>query len=185
MKLQVVLGELNYKFIDSSDLTGGNHDWLKQQVTDVGISSIKTVPVPHCLESYGVVIKHNHGPSVVYSGDTRVSEELIEAGKGCTVLIHDSTFEDDRTEEAYRKNHSTVSQAIDVGRRMGVQYTILTHFSQRYPKIPIINDSPNASNHVGIAFDLLELTEKSIPRLAAMMPCVQALFTQEEKSESE
>ena len=46
---------------------------------------------------------------------------------------------------------STTSQAIDVGVRMGARFVILTHFSQRYAKVPLFTD--DFSNRVGIAFD--------------------------------
>jgi ribonuclease Z len=52
-----------------------------------------------------------------YSGDTRPCDKLIEAGKGATLLIHEATFEDDLIAEAVAKNHSTTTEAIDVGTR--------------------------------------------------------------------
>lgn len=51
-----------------------------------------------------------------YSGDTRPNENLIKAGKGATLLIHEATLEDDKPEMAAKKGHSTFSQAIQVGR---------------------------------------------------------------------
>ena len=71
---------------------------------------------------------------VVYSGDTRPGGPLIDAGKDCDVLIHEATFEDDKEALAKKKRHSTVGQAVAAGRRMGARRTVLTHFSQRYPK---------------------------------------------------
>lgn len=32
------------------------------------------------------------------------------------------------------KNHCTMEEAIEVGKMLNARYTILTHFSQRYPK---------------------------------------------------
>lgn len=46
---------------------------------------------------------------------------------------------------------STTSQAIDVGLRMKARFIILTHFSQRYAKVPLFTD--DFSSNVGIAFD--------------------------------
>ena len=71
---------------------------------------------------------------LVYSGDTRPCEHLIAAGKDATVLIHEATFEDGMEKEAKKKRHSTVSQALEVGRKMNAHRVILTHFSARYSK---------------------------------------------------
>lgn len=40
-----------------------------------------------------------------------------------------------------------------MGHRAGVYRTLLTHFSQRYPKVPVIDDSFRSSTC--IAFDLM------------------------------
>lgn len=64
-------------------------------------------------------------------------------------------MEDQLVSEARRKMHSTISQAINIGRKMNAKFTILTHFSQRYAKIPYMtNDLPS---NVGIAFDNMEV----------------------------
>ncbi|KAE8270311.1 hypothetical protein A4X09_0g2031 [Tilletia walkeri] len=76
------------------------------------------------------------GFSVAYSGDTRPCEAMVEASKDVTVMIHEATIQDGREEMAYAKGHSTFAQAIDIGRRSGAACTLLTHFSQRYPKLP-------------------------------------------------
>ena len=47
--------------------------------------------------------------------------------------------------------NSTTSQAIEVGVKMNARFVLLTHFSQRYAKMPILNE--NFSSRVGIAFD--------------------------------
>ncbi|EPQ30968.1 uncharacterized protein PFL1_01157 [Pseudozyma flocculosa PF-1] len=86
----------------------------------------------HC---YGLVVRHASGWSLTYSGDTRPSDELIAAGRGSTVLIHEATLEDSQLTMAIAKGHSTFGEAIDVGRRMDADNLLLTHFSQRYPKM--------------------------------------------------
>lgn len=50
---------------------------------------------------------------------------------------------------------STTLEAVESGAKMGAELTMLTHFSQRYPKIPKID--PKFSAHTGIAFDLMNL----------------------------
>lgn len=72
------------------------------------------------------------------------------SGKGCDVLIHEATFENTDwylltsfanlssfRERAIKKAHSTTSEALHVAFLMQAKRLILTHFSQRFPKIPI------------------------------------------------
>jgi ribonuclease Z len=73
---------------------------------------------------------------LVYSGDTRPCRKLTELGKGATLLIHEATFDDTKEEEAKNKRHSTINEALSIANDMKVFRVILTHFSQRYPKIP-------------------------------------------------
>ncbi|KAK0552831.1 hypothetical protein OC846_001402 [Tilletia horrida] len=99
---------------------------------------------------YGIVVRQKASPpsaqngsegtragfSFAYSGDTRPCEDLVRASRGVTVMIHEATIQDGREKMADLKGHSTFAQAIDVGRRAGAACTLLTHFSQRYPKLP-------------------------------------------------
>ena len=102
----------------------------------LGISKLLNVKVNHCSQAYGVRIWTDEGWSLVFSGDTRPCNDLIELGKGATILIHEATFDNSKSEEAIQKKHSTVAEAYDVHRQMGSFRLILTHFSQRYPTIP-------------------------------------------------
>ena len=61
-------------------------------------------------------------------------------GSGSTVLVHEATFDDDLRPDAVAKKHSTISEAIGVGVRMGAKNVILTHFSQRFSKMPTMHD---------------------------------------------
>lgn len=44
-------------------------------------------------------------------------------------------MEDELIDDAIKKKHSTISQAIEVGRKMEAKFTLLTHFSSRYSRI--------------------------------------------------
>lgn len=44
-------------------------------------------------------------------------ENLVEGGKNATLLIHEATMEDGLEEMAHAKGHSTIGQAIDIGKR--------------------------------------------------------------------
>lgn len=65
-------------------------------------------------------------------------------------------MEDELAKEAVVKMHSTTSQAIQVGKDMGAKHVILTHFSQRYAKLPRFND--NFAENVSIAFDNMQVS---------------------------
>ncbi|KIR35362.1 ribonuclease Z [Cryptococcus deuterogattii MMRL2647] len=119
--------------------------YLRQLFVDLGLTAIYVPSVPHRGRAYGLVLEGNpvgkdgvnrKGWKIVYSGDTKPSQKLVEAGKGATLLIHEATLEDDKPEVAAVKGHSTFSQAINVGKEMGAKYILLNHFSQRYPKLP-------------------------------------------------
>ena len=62
------------------------------------------------------------------------------------MLVHEATFDDELQGEAVNKKHSTTSEAIGVGLAMKAKRIILTHFSQRYQKIPVM--SPLETSHV-------------------------------------
>ena len=49
------------------------------------------------------------GGKIVYSGDTRPSQDLVAAGQGARLLVHEATFEDKLQSHAKNKRHSTVS----------------------------------------------------------------------------
>jgi ribonuclease Z len=105
------------------------------------LTEMRTAKVRHCRDSFGIIFKTKTDPSfkLVYSGDAMPSDFLIQPGKDCDVLIHEATMEDELMEEAIIKRHSTTSQAIEMGEKMNAKYTILTHFSQRYAKIPFVS----------------------------------------------
>ena len=52
-----------------------------------------------------------------FSGDTQPTEVLAEVGKDANLLIHEATMADDQAELARIKAHSTVGQAIDIGKK--------------------------------------------------------------------
>ena len=136
---------------------------------------------------------------LLYSGDCRPSDDLVRLGKDtqqqltsptkllrdtppltlppATILIHEATFEDEMAEDAVAKKHCTVSEAIDVGRRMDAHRIILTHFSQRYPTIP--NLPGHLSSRVLVAFDMLSVPFNQLLQAPASVPVLRCLFPPE------
>ena len=53
----------------------------------------QSVRAEHCHDAWSLVLAHRAGWSLVYSGDSRPCARLQAAGRGCTLLIHEATFE--------------------------------------------------------------------------------------------
>lgn len=109
-----------------------------------------------------------------FSGDTRPSDALVracritfpfsKAGSPLSrrfLLLHEATFEDEEQEQAQRKKHSTVSEAIKVAKDIGATRLLLSHFSQRYVSLQTVPstdaDCSGAQFPVGLAMDGLRV----------------------------
>ncbi|KAF2608014.1 hypothetical protein F2Q68_00043618 [Brassica cretica] len=155
---------------------------LKKVLGEIGVEDLISFPVVHCPQAFGVVVKAAErlnsvgkripGWKMVYSGDTRPCPEVVEASQDAT-----ATFEDDLIDEALAKNHSTTKEAIDMGSSAGVYRIVLTHFSQRYPKIPVIDESH--MHNTCIAFDLMSINVADLQVLPKVLPYFKTLFKDE------
>uniref|UniRef100_A0A5B6YIW4 ribonuclease Z n=2 Tax=Davidia involucrata TaxID=16924 RepID=A0A5B6YIW4_DAVIN len=160
---------------------------LKRVLKEAGLEALISFPVVHCPQAFGVVLKAADrsnsvgkvipGWKIVYSGDTRPCPELTKASQGATVLIHEATFEDGMVEEAIAKNHSTTKEAIEVGDSAGAYRIILTHFSQRYPKIPVFDETH--MHKTCIAFDMMSVNLADLHVLPKVLPYLKLLFKNE------
>jgi ribonuclease Z len=112
-----------------------------------GLTDIQAATVAHCHGSMGVSMTfprsaddpQNIKPlKVSYSGDCRPSRHFGKIGQDTTVLIHEATFDDELQGDARAKKHSTTSEALGVAAHMNAKSVVLTHFSQRYQKIPVL-----------------------------------------------
>lgn len=144
-----------------------------------GLLDISTCLVPHCKHAFAVAITLDDAEQtkITYSGDCLPSQALVELGMNSHVLIHEATIEDELEDEAKLKMHSTVSQAISQGERMHAKYTILTHFSQRYAKLPRMEYEPQKK--VGIAFDNMMVTLPELDKVNLLYPTLKLLFSEE------
>lgn len=160
---------------------------LKKVLQDAGLDTLISFPVVHCPQAFGIALKAGDrinsegeaipGWKIVYSGDTRPCQELIEASRGATVLIHEATFEDAMVDEAVARNHSTTKEAIEVGEAAGVYRIVLTHFSQRYPKIPVFEDVHMHNTCIG--FDMMSINMADLSVLPKVLPHLKLLFRTE------
>ncbi len=84
------------------------------------------------IEPEQVVGDPRPGRRVVYTGDTRPVDAVVEAATDADLLIHDATFADDERDRARHTGHSTAREAGQVAARAGAERLALTHLSSRY-----------------------------------------------------
>ncbi|KAK8088608.1 tRNA processing endoribonuclease [Apiospora hydei] len=159
-----------------------------EQTEAHGIERIDACFVDHCHGALATVFTWPSGLKIAYSGDCRPSDSFVKIGQGVTLLIHESTFDDELKGDAVAKKHSTMSEAIDVGRRMGARRILLTHFSQRYQKVPVIEENlevkPDADGKdkarldeiILVAFDYMRVKLGEFRKAQAFLPAIQKLF---------
>ncbi|KAF2769393.1 hypothetical protein EJ03DRAFT_374550 [Teratosphaeria nubilosa] len=111
----------------------------------LNLADIQAVAVKHCHGARAVSVTFPSGFKASYSGDCRPSPAFSKIGKGSTLVIHEATFDDELRGDAEAKNHSTTSEALGVAQAMGAKTCILTHFSQRYQKLPVMDHSDGGS----------------------------------------
>ncbi len=89
--------------------------------------TIASLPVNHRPESVAIRITAPDGKSLVYSGDTDFSENLVTLASKAQLLICESSFPD----QAKVPGHLTPSLAGEIANQAGVGKLVLTHF---YPE---------------------------------------------------
>jgi ribonuclease Z len=126
-------------------------------------------------------------------GDTRPCDAVVEAARDATLLVHEATFEDDLADEAIAKKHSTTAEALRIAAAAGAYRTVLTHFSSRYPKIPVMrpSDADGAASSgssaladhgsVLVGFDLMSINLADLPWLPDMLPVLEEMFRDAEE----
>ncbi|KAF9607085.1 hypothetical protein IFM89_032201 [Coptis chinensis] len=155
---------------------------LKKVLEEASLEVLVSIPVLHCPQAFGLVVKAAErsnttgkiipGWKLVYSGDTRPCSELIEAARGAT-----ATFEDGMVKDAIKKKHNTTKEAIEVGDSADAYRIILTHFSKRYPKIPVFDET--YMHKTCIAFDFMSINIADLPVLPKVLPFLKFLFRKE------
>ncbi|MEM2890680.1 MAG: ribonuclease Z [Candidatus Hadarchaeum sp.] len=80
------------------------------------------------------------GRKIVYTGDTKPTERIVNLARGADVLIHDCTLADELADKAEENSHSTPSRAAEVAKRAGVKQLILMHISPRYEDDSILQE---------------------------------------------
>lgn len=187
---QTVVPETSQSYLplDCYDMIHGKPNPMAKKLYDeLGITNCMSVPVSHCARSYAVVIEGTSFGKVAYSGDCRPSNRFADVAFGTELLIHEATFEDGMEEDAVLKRHSTVGEAIEVATMMNAKSLALTHFSQRYPKIPrmkrAIDKDKDTEFPIVFAFDFMRLKPDTIDLAAKLTPAMRLLYPCDETND--
>ena len=105
-----------------------------------------------------VLGKERHGVKIVYSGDTKPCEAIINLAKGATILIHESTYKAKDEIKATNNFHSTSIQAAKIAKEANVEKLILTHISTRYTNIDDLEkEAIEIFENTKVAYDFMNL----------------------------
>ncbi|MCB9692835.1 MAG: ribonuclease Z [Alphaproteobacteria bacterium] len=75
------------------------------------------------------------GQKVAVIMDTRPCPGALALAEGVDLLVCESTYLHEHRREAHEHMHMTARQAAEIAREAGVRQLVLTHFSQRYPRV--------------------------------------------------
>jgi hypothetical protein len=114
------------------------------------------------------------------------------AARPAALLIHEATFEDtpEGRANAMEKRHSTVGEALAVAAAGRVGFTLLTHFSARYPKVPVLKQQAAPGEgatppRVFVAYDLAAFNGAQLLRAPRLLPALHAIFKADEEEGEE
>eukprot|EP00092_Neocalanus_flemingeri_P001499 GFUD01001600.1.p1 GENE.GFUD01001600.1~~GFUD01001600.1.p1 ORF type:complete len:865 (+),score=362.31 GFUD01001600.1:341-2935(+) len=147
---------------------------LKRVLSDLCLEELFTSRAIHCPHAFCLALKTSAGYKLGYSGDTRPCQafrDICTWGGGPDLLIHEATMEHFMRYDALIKKHSTFTEAIQEGEVMGAKFTLLTHFSQRYSKMPTLGEIAGKAN-VGIAFDNMVVRPDNMKMIPSMYPAL-------------
>ena len=115
---------------------------------------VESAPVEHNEESIAYRITSADGYSVVYSGDTDYSENLITLAQKADLLICESALPDDKGV----KGHLTPSLAGTIATRAGIGKLVLTHFYPDCERVDIEQECRKTySGALVLAEDLMRI----------------------------
>ena len=168
-----------------------NLKMIRAMQRDLGIVEFQTCRAIHCNWAYSnsITFKLDRTRTfkVSYSGDTRPNVEMFshEIGLNSDLLIHEATLDNELQEDAVAKRHCTINEAITVSNEMRAQKLLLTHFSQRYPKAPSIdNNIPVYAKEYCFAFDGMIVDFEKMGEQQLILPMLSNLFVEEAEDES-
>ena len=161
---------------------------------DLHIYRYETCRAIHCNWAYSNTITFNTNEvtkkpfRVSYSGDTRPNLKKFaeDIGYGSDLLIHEATLDNGLQEDAIKKRHCTINEAIEVSNAMNCEKLILTHFSQRYPKSPSIDGNIKIkAREYCFAFDGMIIDWENLGEQMSILPYLSKVFAEDAQREEE
>ena len=110
------------------------------QVNNIKNGADWTTPDGDTIPNSRLVSPADPARSYAYISDTRYLPELHQQLKGVTTLYHESTYGEDRRQNAEKYCHSTAREAAMVARDAGVGKLLLGHYSSRYEDEQVLLD---------------------------------------------
>jgi ribonuclease BN (tRNA processing enzyme) len=150
-----LLGKKKFKFkVKIKEMPNNNtvkialHKKIGKQNQNVTIKSIKS---NHTKASVSYLIEQN-GKSIVYSGDTGYSPEIIEISRNVDILLLECSFPDDKKVDG----HLTPKYCGIIAQKSGAKSLILTHLYPPCDSTDILKQCRNEFNgKIQIAKDLM------------------------------
>ena len=135
-------------------LTIGEFDNTSYDMRMFDDFKVESLPVEHNPESIAFRITSSGGTSMVYSGDTDFSENLVTLSKDADLLICESALPD----ELKVKGHLTPSLAGEIADRANVRKLVLTHFYPECDQVDIEKECRKTySGPLLLAEDLMQI----------------------------
>lgn len=155
----------------------------------------------------GVHVALHRGDNAIFcsSPSSELPPSVLSAASllPASLLIHEATFDDsdDGRLHALEKRHSTSAEAMRVAAAARAGFTVLTHFSARHPKLPVLDASsappaPAAADGAGmdisplenppaaaIAYDLWTFQGATAADATNLLPALRVLFAEEAASQ--
>ena len=114
--------------------------------------AVECCKTEHTDESVAYKFIENEN-SLVISGDTDFSEDLIKLAQGCNVLMLECSFENSMKVNG----HLTPKECGFIAKRAGVEKLILTHLYPASPEIIRLNEAKEIFVNTILAEDLMEI----------------------------
>jgi len=100
--------------------------------TEIGPFRIRTSGANHPVEAYAIRVDAGGG-SLVFSGDTGPTDDLVEISRGADLALYEASFLS-RYADLPPDLHLTATQACEHARRAGVGRLVLTHLVPWTPR---------------------------------------------------
>merc|ERR1711981_661589 len=118
---------------------------LNPLLETIGLASLYTCRALHCPGAFSVKLNFQYQDGkqfqLVYTGDTRPTEQLVEFSLGADLLIHEATLEHYMLEDCKMKKHSTFTEAVEIAKKQVPSLQYLHIFPSATPNFPFSTNS--------------------------------------------